>query len=85
MPITRKMLAALDWTTVFEATVVKVLKAKGLGDDFAIIHETASTGRVRIRFNAFGTKFDSPSEAIKHYNKEEAKRLLLTRHCAGSD
>ena len=75
MPITRKALAALDWSVAFQEGDFRVLLARKL-DEFAIIHDKPSPNsrRVRIRYSAYGRKFDSPSEAVKHYNAEELKR-----------
>lgn len=78
MPITRKLLASGDWTTAFEESGFKVMTLRGL-NDFAIIHDWKThqpKTKVRIYYSAFGTRFASPSEAIKYYNAEETRRRV---------
>ena len=74
MPITRKILMAYDWVTVFEAPTIKVMAAQG-NSDVHVLHAKKEGSKVRIEYNVFGRRFASPSEAIKYYNAEEARRI----------
>jgi hypothetical protein len=63
---------ALTWALAFEdrttAVHIKVFKAEG-HDDVAIIHEIEAGKRTRVRYNFAGRKFDSPSQAVNHWNE----------------
>jgi hypothetical protein len=55
-------------------------------DDFTTIHERrAPSKRVRIRYRVHGVWFDSPSEAVRHYNRTEAGRGRRGPGSPGSD
>lgn len=70
MPLSMAQFRAMTWVLAFkdETVGISVYRAEGLNGITITHDEDQAGGKMRIRYRTFGRWFDSPSEAVRHFN-----------------